>query len=83
MSSSSGDKSEKPTSGKLRKAREKGDIPRSKDLTMAVGLVASFFTMATFLPYYRVLIGESFAAVGEMAKDLDNPNILNQFLMLN
>ena len=83
MSSSSGDKSEKPTSGKLRKAREKGDIPRSKDLTMAVGLVASFFTMATFLPYYRVLIGESFAAGGEMAKDLDNPNILNQFLMLN
>lgn len=83
MSSSSGDKSEKPTSGKLRKAREKGDIPRSKDLTMAVGLVASFFTMATFLPYYRQLIGESFAAVGEMAKDLDNPNILNQFLMLN
>lgn len=68
MSSSSGDKSEKPTSGKLRKAREKGDIPRSKDLTMAVGLVASFFTMATFLPYYRQLIGESFAAVGEMAK---------------
>ncbi|VFS61094.1 Uncharacterised protein [Kluyvera cryocrescens] len=46
---------------------------------MAVGLVASFFTMATFLPYYRQLIGESFAAVGEMAKDLDNPNILNQF----
>ena len=83
MSSSSGDKSEKPTSGRLRKAREKGDIPRSKDLTMAVGLVASFFTMATFLPYYRQLIGESFAAVGEMAKDLDNPNILNQFLMLN
>ncbi|MGL5698080.1 MAG: flagellar biosynthesis protein FlhB [Kluyvera sp.] len=81
--SSGGDKSEKPTSGKLRKAREKGDIPRSKDLTMAVGLVASFFTMATFLPYYRQLIGESFAAVGEMAKDLDNPNILNQFLMLN
>ncbi|MEX3020594.1 flagellar biosynthesis protein FlhB [Kluyvera sp. STS39-E] len=82
-SSSSGDKSEKPTPGKLRKAREKGDIPRSKDLTMAVGLVASFFTMATFLPYYRQLIGESFAAVGEMAKDLDNPNILNQFLMQN
>lgn len=45
--------------------------------------MASFFTMATFLPYYRQLIGESFAAVGEMAKDLDNPNILNQFLMLN
>lgn len=81
--SSSGDKSEKPTAGKLRKARQKGDIPRSKDLTMAVGLVASFFTLATFLPYYQQLIGESFAAVGNMAKDLDNPNVLNQFLLLN
>lgn len=81
--SSSGDKSEKPTSGKLRKAREKGDIPRSKDLTMAVGLLASFFTLATFLPYYQQLIGESFAAVGRMARDLDNPGVLNQFLLLN
>lgn len=80
---SSGDKSEKPTAGKLRKARQKGDIPRSKDLTMAVGLLASFFTLATFLPYYRLLIGESFTAVGTMAKDLDNPNVLNQFLLLN
>lgn len=80
---SGGDKSEKPTPGKLRKAREKGDIPRSKDLTMAVGLVASFFTLATFLPYYRQLIAESFAAAGTMAQDLDNPTILNQFLMLN
>lgn len=80
---SSGDKSEKPTPGKLRKAREKGDIPRSKDLTMAVGLVASFFTLATFLPYYRQLIAESFTAAGTMAQDLDNPTILNQFLMLN
>ncbi|MGE5980229.1 flagellar biosynthesis protein FlhB [Klebsiella aerogenes] len=78
-----GDKSEKPTPGKLRKAREKGDIPRSKDLTMAVGLLASFVTLATFLPYYRQLIGESFIAVGTMAKDLDNPNVLNQFLLLN
>ena len=81
--SSSGDKSEKPTPGKLRKAREKGDIPRSKDLSMAVGLVASFIILATFLPYYRQLIGESFAAAGQMAKDIDNPAVLNQFLLLN
>ncbi len=80
---SSGDKSEKPTSGKLRKARQKGDIPRSKDLTMAVGLVASFFTLSAFLPYYRQLIGESFAAVGAMAHQLDDPGVLNRFLLLN
>ncbi|RAY67244.1 flagellar type III secretion system protein FlhB [Enterobacter hormaechei] len=83
MVSSSGDKSEKPTPGKLRKAREKGDIPRSKDLTMAVGLVASFIILATFLPYYRQLIGESFTAAAHMARDIDNPGVLSQFLMLN
>ncbi|SQB21879.1 flagellar biosynthesis protein FlhB [Citrobacter koseri] len=81
--SSSGDKSEKPTPGKLRKAREKGDLPRSKDLTMAAGLLASFFTLAAFLPYYQQLIRESFAAVGEMAGRLDDPTALNQFMLLN
>ncbi|HEM7951701.1 TPA: flagellar type III secretion system protein FlhB [Citrobacter koseri] len=81
--SSSGDKSEKPTPGKLRKAREKGDLPRSKDLTMAAGLLASFFTLAAFLPYYQQLIRESFAAVGEMAGKLDDPTALNQFMLLN
>lgn len=77
----SGDKSEKPTSGKLRKAREKGDIPRSKDLTMAVGLVASFMTITAFMPWYKTLIGESFTAVGMMADKLDDPGALNQFLL--
>ncbi|HEM6708649.1 TPA: flagellar type III secretion system protein FlhB [Citrobacter koseri] len=81
--SSSGDKSETPTPGKLRKAREKGDLPRSKDLTMAAGLLASFFTLAAFLPYYQQLIRESFAAVGEMAGRLDDPTALNQFMLLN
>ncbi|HBC5671392.1 TPA: flagellar biosynthesis protein FlhB [Citrobacter koseri] len=81
--SSSGDKSEKPTPGKLRKAREKGDLPRSKDLTMAAGLLASFFTLTAFLPYYQQLIRESFAAVGEMAGRLDDPTALNQFMLLN
>ncbi|MTH46139.1 flagellar type III secretion system protein FlhB [Escherichia alba] len=81
--SSSGDKSEKPTPGKLRKAQEKGDIPRSKDLTMAAGLVASFFTLGTFLPYYQQLIRESFAAVGEFAGRPDDPTALSQFMLLN
>jgi flagellar biosynthetic protein FlhB len=83
MSASSGDKSEKPTAGKLRKARKKGDIPRSKDLTMAVGLVTSFITLGTFFPYYKQLISESFLSVGTMASRLDDSSALNQFLLLN
>ncbi|HEY3984786.1 flagellar biosynthesis protein FlhB [Cedecea sp.] len=82
-SSSSGDKSEKPTAGKLRKARQKGDIPRSKDLTMAVGLVASFVTISSFFPYYKSLISESFLSVGRMAGWLDDSGALSQFMMLN
>lgn len=78
-----GDKSEKPTPGKLRKARKKGDIPRSKDLTMAVGLAASFITLSVFLPYYRQLVGESFSAIGRLARDLDDPTVLGKCLQLN
>ncbi|MDN4980825.1 flagellar biosynthesis protein FlhB [Enterobacter hormaechei] len=83
MMAAGGDKSEKPTAQKLRKAREKGDLPRSKDLTMAVGLLASFITMSTFFPYYKQLVSESFAAVGMMAGRLDDNGALSQFLMLN
>ncbi|MGS2875028.1 flagellar biosynthesis protein FlhB [Enterobacter huaxiensis] len=83
MMAAGGDKSEKPTAQKLRKAREKGDLPRSKDLTMAVGLLASFITMGTFFPYYQQLVGESFTAVGMMAGRLDDEGVLSQFLMLN
>ncbi|WPU21899.1 flagellar biosynthesis protein FlhB [Cedecea neteri] len=82
-SSSSGDKSEKPTAGKLRKARQKGDIPRSKDLTMAVGLVASFVTIGSFFPWYKSLISESFLSVGSMAGRLDDSGALSQFMLLN
>lgn len=83
MSASSGDKSEKPTAGKLKKARQKGDIPRSKDLTMAVGLVTSFITLSSFFPYYKSLIAESFLSVGAMAGRIDDDSVLSQFLLLN
>ncbi|MEG5551375.1 flagellar biosynthesis protein FlhB [Enterobacter wuhouensis] len=83
MMASGGDKSEKPTAQKLRKARDKGDLPRSKDLTMAVGLLTSFITMGTFFPYYQQLVEESFTAVGMMAGRVDDEGVLSQFLMLN
>ncbi|MDA5489311.1 flagellar type III secretion system protein FlhB [Yersinia kristensenii] len=83
MSSSSGEKSEKPTSGKLLKARKKGDIPRSKDVTMAAGLVTSLVTLTLFLPYYKELIGESFLAVGRTAGRINDPAALEQLLLTN
>lgn len=77
----SGDKSEKPTQGKLRKARQKGDVPRSKDVTMAAGLVTSLIILMLFLPYYRQLVQDSFDSVGAMADKLDDSAALETFLI--
>ena len=79
----SGDKSEKPTAQKLRKARNKGDLPRSKDLTMAAGLLTSFITLSAFFPYYKHLIEESFTAAGTMASQIKDDDVLGQFLLIN
>lgn len=83
MSSTNGDKSEKPTAGKLNKARRKGDIPRAKDVTMAAGLIASFFTLAAFFPYYKSLVQESFIAVGNMAGLQNDNGAIGEFMKHN
>ncbi|BCU89199.1 flagellar biosynthesis protein FlhB [Yersinia pseudotuberculosis] len=83
MSNSSGEKSEKPTAGKLSKARKKGDIPRSKDVTMAAGLVTSFILLSLFLPYYKELISQSFVSVSQLASQLNDQGALEQFLLAN
>lgn len=83
MSTPSGEKSEKPTTGKLAKARKKGDIPRSKDVTMAAGLVASLITLTLFLPYYKELIKESFLAISHMTGRMNDPTALEQLLRVN
>jgi len=79
--SSSGDKSEKPTAGKLSKAKEKGDIPRSKDVSLAAGLIASLLCLGSFFPYWRELIHASFLAVSQMATRLDDDGALHQFML--
>lgn len=78
---SSGDKSEKPTQGKLRKARQKGDVARSKDVTMAAGLVTSLAMLMIFFPFWQQLVQDSFASVHTLASQLDDPAALEQFLM--
>ncbi|MFT7772908.1 flagellar type III secretion system protein FlhB [Roseateles sp.] len=50
--SSSGDKTEKPSDQKLRKAREKGQVPRSRDLSMAVGVLLGFKLLTLLMPLY-------------------------------
>ena len=59
-----GDKSEKPTAQKLRKAREQGQIVRSRDVTAAVGILVSLKLLVLTLPDtlddFRRLFAQSF-----------------------
>lgn len=54
-----GDKTEKASSQKLKKAREQGNVVRSKDLATAVGILASLKLFVFLLPGYL----ESFRAL--------------------
>ncbi len=79
--SGAGDKSEKPTASKLNKSRQKGEIPRSKDITMAAGLVTSLLTVSAFFPYYRELIKGSFLAMAQMGARINDDGALHQFML--
>ncbi|MRS19742.1 flagellar type III secretion system protein FlhB [Enterobacteriaceae bacterium RIT692] len=77
----SGDKSEKPSAGKLRKARKKGDIPRSKEVNLAVSLVMALIMLGLFFPWYRDLVQASFLAMRQMAERINDDGALHQFLL--
>ena len=54
-----GDKTEKASAQKLKKAREEGQVVRSKDLSTAIGILASLKMFALLLPSYL----ESFRSI--------------------
>lgn len=64
-----GDKTEKPSQQKLRKAREQGQVARSKDLATAIGLLAAvkvaIFMMPGYLQDFRLIFAQSFIDLGE------------------
>lgn len=66
---SGGDKTEKASAQKLRKAREQGQVVRSRDLASAVGLLVSLKLFALLLPDYlqsfRRLFAMVFVPLGE------------------
>lgn len=77
MAESSGEKTEDATPKRLREARKKGDIPKSKDLTMVFVLVAVFVTISVTAEYMagemKDLMAEAFSLVG---KDIQSHDIL-------
>lgn len=64
-----GDKTEKPSAQKLKKARQEGQVVRSRDLATAVGILISLKLFALMLPSYleqlRTLFRMVFAPLGE------------------
>lgn len=68
-SGTGGDKTEKPSAQKLKKAREEGQVVRSRDLSTAVGILASVKLFAMLLPGYlesfRTLFRMVFVPLGE------------------
>ncbi|MBQ5948348.1 flagellar type III secretion system protein FlhB [Massilia sp. ST3] len=69
MSDSAGDKTEKPSQQKLKKAREEGQVVRSRDLSTAVGILVSLKVFSMMLPDYlesfRTLFRMVFVPLGE------------------
>jgi type III secretion protein U len=65
----SADKTEKPTPKKLRDAKKRGDVPKSKDLSSTVGTLVWLLMMASMLPLFRSelseLIDRVFAAMSQ------------------
>jgi flagellar biosynthesis protein FlhB len=61
--SSSGDKTEKPSEQKLRKAREQGQVARSKDVGAAVGLLLGLKLLVALAPRYLEDFGRLFRLV--------------------
>lgn len=68
-SGTGGDKTEKPSAQKLKKAREQGQVVRSRDLSTAVGILVSIKLFAVLLPGYlesfRTLFRMVFVPLGE------------------
>lgn len=78
--SSSEEKTEKPSAQKLRKAREEGQLPRSKDMGLAASLFAAFVVISSSFPWYADFVRESFISVHQYAQQINNPQVIGQFL---
>jgi type III secretion protein U len=69
----SADKSEKPTPKRLRDAKKRGDVPKSKDLSSTVGTLVWLLLLAAMLPLVRAemseLIDRVFAAIHQRGED--------------
>ena len=81
--SSTEEKSEKPSAQKLRKARQDGQIARSKDMGLASVLLVSFIVVSNSFPLYASYIRECFITIHQYGTHINEPGIIAQFLKHN
>ncbi|MCS2158091.1 flagellar type III secretion system protein FlhB [Scandinavium sp. H11S7] len=81
--SSTEEKTEKPSSQKLRKAREDGQIARSKDMGLASTLLVSFIVVSNSFPLYASFIRECFVTIHQYGTHVNEPGIIAHFLKHN
>ena len=77
------EKTEKPSAQKRRKARQDGQIPRSKDMGLAASLLAAFIVVSNSFHWYRDFVQEAFLTVHQYGQHIGDPEILGQFLQHN
>ncbi len=77
------EKTEKPSAQKRRKARQDGQLPRSKDMGLAASLLAAFIVLVNSFPWYCDFVREGFITVHQYAQQINNPDVLGQFLQHN
>ena len=77
------EKTEKPSAQKRRKARQEGQIPRSKDMGLAASLLAAFIVVSNSFHWYRDFVQEAFLTVHQYGQHIGDPDILGQFLQHN
>ena len=80
MGEDSGEKTEEPTPNKLREARKKGQVSKSKDLTTAVLLFTAFFSLRGFgLVIWGHITDSFYTAVEYFGQDL-TPTLVGHLL---
>lgn len=77
------EKTEKPSAQKRRKARQEGQLPRSKDMGLAASLLAAFIVVSNSFHWYRDFVHEAFLTVHQYGPHIGSPEILSQFLQHN
>jgi len=83
VAESSGEKTEQPTGKKLEDARKEGNVPQSKEVTIAITMVVSFYAFKFLYPLIRTQVNdvltEQISSVARVTH-LDVPDLQNLFL---